>query len=47
MIESYISPTATGVQLQQLSTAGANANLTETNFANNTEVMVTVSYQTA
>jgi hypothetical protein len=47
MIESYISPSATVVQLQQLSTAGANANLTETNFANNTEVMVTVSYQTS
>jgi len=47
MIESYISPSATGVQLQQLSTAGVNTNLTETNFANNTEVMVTASYQTA
>jgi hypothetical protein len=44
-IESYISPGATVIQLQQLSPLGANANLTETNFANNTELMVTISYQ--
>ena len=47
MIYSYIAPSGTVVQLQQLSTAGVNANLTETNFANNTEIMVTVSYQTS
>jgi hypothetical protein len=45
MIEGYITFNVSFAQLQQLSTAGANSNLTQTNFANNTEIMMNISYQ--
>ena len=47
MLEAYVSPSTTGISLQQLTTGGVNSNLTNGNFANNAEIMVNATYQIA
>jgi hypothetical protein len=46
-IQAYIPLAQSYVILQELTTGGTNSNLTNADFANNSEVMINVSYATS
>jgi len=45
-LTTFVSPSGTSIALRQLSTAGVNSGLTDTNFANNSDAIITCVYRT-
>tara|TARA_R110000796_G_scaffold159704_1_gene276528 strand:+ start:44 stop:586 length:543 start_codon:yes stop_codon:yes gene_type:complete len=43
--ECYLMVNSQTINLQQVSSAGVNSNMDSTNFVNNSEIMITISYQ--